>query len=81
MREDKPAAISPELNPGRVTPEDAKTRFEQIKQDFPDLKLFYLSTPTEVLIQRYAAAENNTPMPDSRTSRLPLKVNSAFTRL
>ncbi len=54
---ERPLAISPEFNPHEVTPTEACTLLEFLKQQYPNLKLLYLSTPTDVLVQRFVTAE------------------------
>jgi len=56
-----PAAMSPNLDPYAITPANAQTAFENLKKSYPDLKLLYLSTPTDALISRYTAAEKKHP--------------------
>lgn len=57
----KPMALVPAFNPYEIAPLDAKTLLEQLKARYPQFQFFYLSTPTEVLIQRYAAREKQHP--------------------
>ncbi len=59
--ENQPLAISPALDPYEVSPGEAATLFTALSQNHPNLKRLYLSCPTEVLIQRYAAAEKQHP--------------------
>lgn len=59
--EGQPIALSPELNPYEMSASQVKAQLETLKQRYPELKLLYLSTPTETLIQRYSAAEKRHP--------------------
>lgn len=59
--EDKAVAICPEIHPDGVAPEEAFAQLQNIKTSHPELKLLYLSSPTDVLIQRYADAEKAHP--------------------
>jgi RNase adapter protein RapZ len=58
---EKPVAITPDIDPFEITPSEVQSAFESLKAQYPGLKLLYLSCPTEVLIQRFAAAEKKHP--------------------
>ncbi len=69
--ENRPAALSPEINPQRVSPEEALSQLKSLKVTHPDLKFLYLSTPSEVLLQRFSASEKSHPYEkDSRLSAI-----------
>ncbi len=59
--EGKPIALAPEINPDETSADTVKAALEALKARFPELKMLYLSTPTPVLIQRYA--EKDKPHP------------------
>jgi len=59
--DESPVVLNPALDPYAVTPQDTKLAFENLKRSYPDLKLLYLSAPSETLISRYVAAEKKHP--------------------
>lgn len=59
--ESRDVAISPAINPYETDSKEVKEVFETLKQRNPHLKLLYISTSSEVLVQRFSATEKQHP--------------------
>ncbi len=60
-QEHRPAAIALALPPNEVSAEDVTRQLQALKATHANLKFLYLSCPTDVLMQRFAATEKAHP--------------------
>lgn len=58
---ERPVVLVPDLDPATLTPTQVVDTFQQLQEQAPGLKLFYLSSPTETLIQRFTHADKRHP--------------------